>query len=102
MSAEKIRFARAMIDNATRLSQVLNASRDLAKAYATKGYSPGGSNPISDADLNQKGSELFVLAADVAAGVGLAETIVAFLTSATAQVARGDHAATLAKLRGDL
>lgn len=95
--ADKNTFVQRFQDASTRLAQVANEFDDLVSVYFDRGYNSGGSDELLDADIP---AGLGITAADVTAGVTLAQQLGNFLNNAA--VSTGDYDVTLNKLRTDL
>lgn len=95
--ADKNTFVQKFQDSATKLAQVANEFDDLMSVYFDRGYNGGGADELVDGDIS---TGLNITAADVAAGVTLAQQLANFLDNTA--VVTGDYDSTLNKLRVDL
>lgn len=96
MAEQKTTFGQKMQAASTTLAQVADQFADLFTVYFDRGYNTGGANPIADEDV----AALGITAADIAAGITLAEQIQNFLNSQAAL--QSDYDQTLNALRTDL
>lgn len=95
MADQKVLFAQRMQAACTQLAQVADAYADMFTVYFDRGYDAAGANPIVDDDLTSLG----ITAANIAAGMTLAEQIQHFLNNQAALVS--DYDQTLNALRTD-
>jgi len=79
MAPRKVDFALAVRNTATKLAQVMDEIDALAGIYTASGYNSGGSNPITDADL--EGHDM--TAAQLGQFATLAANLVKFMDNET-------------------
>jgi len=93
VSASKQVFVQNLQQAANQLHQAAAMLKDADVYYYKNGFQAGGANPILDSDLVQYNLK----AADVAAGMTLAEQLENFLNNL--DVVKADYMTTVQKLR---
>jgi hypothetical protein len=91
----KEQFVRDLQQTTTLLGRNVDHYRSLVKQWFDEGYGGGGSDALTQAELDQM--ELSLLLADILAGIVLAQQVVNF--NGNEPVTQADYAGTVAKLR---
>jgi hypothetical protein len=94
----KEQFVRDLQQNTTLLGRTVDWYRSLLKQFFSEGYAAGGTDPLTQGDLDEMAVGLIL--ADVVAGITLSEQVLNF--NDNAPVAQADYADTIARLRTSL